>query len=63
DNSNADNSQLTQEHIYNWINYFNRSWIKPNTKQKERICQLIDEKPDVMKNNTNVLSFFCSTHQ
>ena len=63
DNADADNSQLTQEHIYNWINYFNRSWIEPNTKQKEIICQLIDEKPDFMKNNTNILSFFCSTHQ
>lgn len=27
DNSDADNSQLTQEHIYNWINHFNHSWI------------------------------------
>lgn len=63
DNADAGNSQLTQEHIYNWINYFNRSWIEPHTKQKDKIRQLIDEKPDVMKNHTNILSFFCSTHQ
>lgn len=62
DNSNMDNSQLTQEYIYNWINNFNHSWIAPNAKQKEKICQLIDAKPSLLSKHTNILNFFCSTN-